>query len=249
MVTVLRHQKGNHRFYTVEGDPEVEGLELPNVTSITNVLDKPALVGWAERMGIEACIDFIRSNPKFDGEDIEQYLIHMQSETKGASRRTRDTAAEFGTGLHEIIQGVLSGAMPATIPSEYTDVVGNFVTWYQQSGLGNIAFSELPVYSRKYRYGGTVDAIGYVAGNQSVIIDWKTSNGLYPEIALQLAAYGYAYAEMNNLPFDSLRLIAVRLGKDRPDFETKEVYNSAESLQGFLGAMAIHKWQHTKALI
>ena len=53
MVTVTQHTgRGGSRYYMAEGDPKVGEIRLPSVTTITNVLDKPALVGWAERMGV-----------------------------------------------------------------------------------------------------------------------------------------------------------------------------------------------------
>lgn len=251
MVTVTRQQKGNRRYYTVEDDESVAGLELPSVTTLTNVLDKPALVGWAERIGIEGCQQFAKDY-NFEttphGLDWEEWVDYMGATVKGITHRTRDAAADKGTAIHEYIDDILHGGMPHPVPSEYQQAISNFVRWYTSSGITNIQFSELPVYSSTYKYGGTIDAIGQ-NHTGAVLLDWKTSNGLYPEVALQLAGYCQAYAEMNNCNPHAIKLLAVRLGKDRPDFEVKEVANFDVSFKGFLAAKGIYEWKQSKPLV
>jgi len=48
------------------------------------------------------------------------------------------------------------------------------------------------VVSRQYRYMGTLDLICELPRLGTTLIDVKTSKGVYPETALQLAAYGLA---------------------------------------------------------
>lgn len=252
MVEVTRHQKGNRRFYTVDGDPDVLGLELPNVTTITNVLDKPALVGWAERVGIEAMrnnVEGFLDAPGVQYLDKEQWLDECAANAKGATRRTVDTAAEVGTGIHAAIEEVLKRTSVPNIPVEYQQAMANFAAWYNQSNIKELTLSETMVYSKTYRYGGTLDAIGVTHDDQLILLDWKTSNGLYPETALQLAAYCQAYCEMYMFYPNDVILTAVRLGKDRPEFETKTVSSFSESFSGFLACMGIAAWKKTKALI
>ena len=40
-----------------------------------------------------------------------------------------------------------------------------------------------------YRYAGTCDAVAKLKDGRLAVIDWKTGKRLYPEVALQLAAY------------------------------------------------------------
>tara|TARA_Y100000310_G_scaffold344943_1_gene460661 strand:- start:4428 stop:5186 length:759 start_codon:yes stop_codon:yes gene_type:complete len=252
MAEVTRHQKGNRRFYTVQGDPEVDGLELPNVTTLTNVLDKPALVGWAERVGIAAMREQVKETltTRVIVHPTDEWLDNCAANAKGATRREVDVAADKGTSIHALIEEVIKGVLIPVIPPEYQQPIANFVLWYNNSNIATLEFSEVMVYSAKYRYAGTVDAVGRTKDGQLILLDWKTSNGLYKETALQLAAYCQAYCEMNGILHpDEVILTAVRIGKDRPEFETKTVTNFYSSLSGFLACMNIAEWNKSKPFV
>ncbi len=57
-----------------------------------------------------------------------------------------------------------------------------------------IHHAEVPLVSERYRFGGRLDAIG-VVGNEMVLVDWKTSNSVYLDYTLQLAAYSLLWEE------------------------------------------------------
>jgi hypothetical protein len=57
--------------------------------------------------------------------------------------------------------------------------------------------TEASVYNRTERYAGTLDAIATIQGRK-LVLDAKTGKAVYPEVALQLAAY--RYAEFMGLP-------------------------------------------------
>lgn len=48
--------------------------------------------------------------------------------------------------------------------------------------------------SEQYRFGGTPDAIGKVDG-ELCLIDWKTSNSVYSDYLIQIAAYKHLWEE------------------------------------------------------
>ena len=245
MTTITRHTgRGGSRYYLVEGDDALAGVQLPNVTSITNVLDKPALVGWAERMGIESLaklvLDFDEENT--DGTPFKgAVMAGLMEDAKGATRRIKDDAADIGTETHGIIENILTGGVPVAVPSALKSVIDSFTNWFSQSGIESIELAETMVYSAKHKYAGTIDVVARMQDGSLAIIDWKTSNGLYKETALQLAAYGVAYTEQYPQLKDP-QLLAVRLGKDYPAFEVKEVTNPMECFHGFLACMGIRQW-------
>ena len=102
--------------------------------------------------------------------------------------------------------------MEPEVPPDLAQVVDNFTSWRRKAGL-DIHLAETMVYSAKYRYAGTMDALAYRKGIM-VALDWKTSNRLYPEHALQVAAYAKALEEMTGQPVKEAWV--VRLGKTAP---------------------------------
>lgn len=244
MQQVTRHTgRGNSRFYTLEGDES--GVRYPNVTSITGVLDKPALVGWAEGMGISGCAQYILDNngtiPE-DRDSLFEWLNGMREDVKGISRRKKEDAADVGTETHTIIERVLRGEIGVDIPDHLRQTINSFMEWYAYMGKVEVLFMELGVVSTKYSYGGTIDVVMKLPSKRIMVYDWKTSNGLYKETTLQLAAYRQAFIEMSGYHPNDVGCAAVRLGKDYPAFEYKDVNNPDECLTGFLACMQIRQW-------
>ena len=52
------------------------------------------------------------------------------------------------------------------------------------------------VFSKKYKYAGTVDLIYKNKLNELLLIDFKTSKSIYDHFCLQVSAYAKAYEEM-----------------------------------------------------
>jgi len=53
---------------------------------------------------------------------------------------------------------------------------------------------ERRIYSWRFRYAGQCDLLGKVQGKRA-IIDWGSSENIYPQMSLQLAAYIAVYEE------------------------------------------------------
>jgi hypothetical protein len=59
-----------------------------------------------------------------------------------------------------------------------------------------VRHTEVSLASEKHKFGGTLDAIGIVNGSNGLaLIDWKTSNSIYPDYLYQLAAYQLLWEE------------------------------------------------------
>jgi hypothetical protein len=54
-----------------------------------------------------------------------------------------------------------------------------------------VGMAEASVFNRAQRYAGTLDALGSIDGRR-LLFDWKSGKSVYPEVALQLAAYRHA---------------------------------------------------------
>ena len=179
-----------------------DGKRVPGVTTILGVLAKPALIGWANRMGLE-------------GIDTTKYV---------------DAAARVGTLAHYLVECHLEGQEPELddfTPNEIKRAEWSFKkfqAYSQEHELQPIALEE-PLVSESLRFGGTVDFCGYRDG-MPVVIDFKTSKALYPEHLTQAVAYRHLVAE--NLILDPGAVYILRIGRDESEgFEERKVGNLA----------------------
>jgi hypothetical protein len=172
-----------------------DGTKVPSVTTIiSRFKESGGLIHWAWKLGAE-------------GKDY---------------RKERDDAANAGTLAHAMVEDWVSGTQ--TDLSEYDDdtirkakqAYSAFMEWAEQTNL-KITHSELPLISEKYRFGGTLDCM-LVNGKRS-LGDVKTSNSLYHDYLMQLAAYGILWDE--NFPDQSIDggYHIMRFSKDEGDFE------------------------------
>ncbi len=146
--------------------------------------------------------------------------------------QVRDEAADFGTQAHILVEQIIQGLEPE-IPPEMVPVVDSFSAWRRQARL-DIRLTETMVYSARYRYPGAMDAVAYRSG-KLVALDSKTSNGLYPEYALQVAAHARALEEMTGRPVSEAR--AAHLGKREPEFEARKVVDIDAAFDAFRAAL------------
>ena len=202
---IRRIDRRGGRHYVVEGDPQVEGVELPSVTTVLQIINKPALVPWARNISLEkvrvTMMEGLRPSDNAEAGLImpggwAEYVDKVIEEARRRPDQVRDQAADFGTRAHIIIADLLEGQEPE-YGDEFKPVVNAFLEWQRTSGLQMTA-SERMVYSVEDRYGGALDIKAAGTDGRRAIVDIKTSNGIYPEFALQVAAYAKADKEMES---------------------------------------------------
>ena len=132
----------------------------------------------------------------------------FQQGKAGKSRLYEDAevACDIGTCAHGMVELCVSGATEDAIIDYTTTTLPDEAQRQQawsafrayQSWAANfhvrIVASEIQLVSERFRYGGTPDAIG-VIGNQLALIDYKTSNSVYADYLIQLAAYKHLWEE------------------------------------------------------
>lgn len=137
-------------------------------------------------------------------------------------RDVRDKAASAGTLAHDMIEAHLRSEEFAPEADADETVLVNarkgfdaFVEWSQQTKL-EVVDTEMVLVSEEHQYGGTPDAIGYCAGKLA-LLDWKTSNRIYQDYLVQIAAYRQLWHE--NHPHDRLETFhLLRFGKEYGEF-------------------------------
>ena len=181
-----------------------DGTLVPGVTTVTGLLNKPALMWWGYQKGIEKV-------------DLNAFL---------------DDAKKAGSLTHEMIARDFGGPEPDM--SEYTpkqiDLAENaylsFCNWEKQHTLEPIAIEKQMV-SEIHRFGGTCDWYGIYDGRPWVL-DFKSSDNIYDEHKIQLAAYVQLLREAG-YEVDGARIIQIGKGdneeyQDHPIVETLDTY-------------------------
>jgi hypothetical protein len=189
---------------------DVDGTRVPGVTTIIGRFkDSSALMFWAFKQG-----------------------------QSGAERLydSAEKAADIGTTAHAMIEAhineedTIKVLSDSGLSEEDMDKADNayqqYLKWEKQTGITLLSkYQEISLVSKEYRFGGTPDALGMVDGNL-VLPDWKTSNAVYMDYILQLAAYKHLVEDGVKLDTgEPLGMGEVkgfhllRFAKDYPDFE------------------------------
>lgn len=117
--------------------------------------------------------------------------------------RRRDSGASIGTEAHALVEQFLKGTVTdtsATASQEAKNAYRAFVEWFSEVKPEVINVEEV-IYSRKYDYAGTYDAMLKING-KVYLTDLKTTNasrkapnGVYAENFMQIGAYAAAHEE------------------------------------------------------
>lgn len=156
-----------------------------SVTNVLSVIDKPALKPWAAKKTAEFAWDHRETwvnLPRMAAVDL----------MKREALRYTGAAADIGTAVHELAEKYVRGEeLELDVPIDGTDGhIRQFVQFLADFSPEYLMV-EATVYCEKPRYAGTLDAIVEIPGMGTFVLDIKTG-GVWPEAALQLAAYANA---------------------------------------------------------
>ena len=194
---------------------KVGGLKVDGVTSVLQVLNKPALMYWA----VNQTIGYLEANLKAGTVLDEVQIKGLLSEAKVAHRKKKDAAADFGTMAHKWIEDYINGLKPATFTNAILkNSIDKFLKW---EGDNKVIFHEVErmIYSKKLNYAGKFDFLCEIDG-KLWIGDIKTSTGIWDEYLFQTAAYQQAYTEETGAKVAGS--LIVRIGKDGDEVEIKK---------------------------
>ncbi len=218
----IRFDDGRHVFYGPNGE------YLTSVTGVTGVIDKSGpLMYWAVNLARDYLLEKIQS-----GQIVEMDIIEASKQHRAFKKK----AADMGTQIHQWCSDWILGKKPK-MPEE--EKVVNGITAFlkfQKEHKFKWIDSERIVYSKKYGYAGILDAVAK-KGKELVLVDFKSSNGIYDEMRFQVSGYQIAYEEETGKKFD--KRIIVRFGKETGEFEVKELDNDEADKKAFLACLAL----------
>jgi len=207
----------------------INGREYVRVTSTLSVIAKQRLLNWVGRVGRK---------------EADKIL---------SSRQT------IGTVIHKLIETILDGE---EIPlyeyeSEIQNSINKFYMFKDAANLKPVAL-EQPIWSNEFGYAGTIDYIGYYKSplkffkrkkpkfldSSYVIIDWKTSKGIYEQYGLQVAAYAHALAELTGKEVDGAVIVLFRDGVLKFKEYTKKELD--DLFEVYKAVLTIYRWKYKK---
>lgn len=169
-----------------------DGSRVPSVTTIIGRFkESGALIHWAAGQSAKYVAENCPDNPS------KADIVKLCDQAKNAYRDVRDAAAEAGTLAHEAVEAWIrkqpyAFAGNAAVVEKAEMAYGNFLEWAGQTSL-EITHAEVPLISEKHKFGGTLDAM-LISGKRS-LGDWKSSNAVYGDYLVQIAAYGILWEE------------------------------------------------------
>jgi hypothetical protein len=158
------------------------------VDGVTTVLGdgipKPGLITWAARETAGYAVDH--------WEELAALPISKrQRQLEGARYETTNTAKVRGTTVHKLAQRLAAGE-EVEVPEHLTGYVDSYLSFAEEWQPAE-QLVEAPVFNRTLRYAGTLDLLAGLRDDRAWLLDYKTGqSGVFPESALQLAAYRYA---------------------------------------------------------
>lgn len=206
------------------------GKFVPGVTTILQVINKPALLQWSADMASDYWYDQLALGTKD--------LMLIRAEAKAAHRIRKETAGGIGNNIHDYAECFFKKKeLPPLLTDQAKKGVEAFHKWLDAHKIKILA-SERMVFSKEHHYAGTCDFVAEIDGVLGVG-DIKTSSGIFNEMRFQTAAYQQALEEEKKIKFP-VRWI-VRFDKKTGKFQAKSFYNFDTDFQGFKAALDLHR--------
>jgi len=194
LIDVLPVERVPVKFGPREIYKDAAGKRVPSVTTIlSRFKESGGLLHWANQAGL-------------DGLTLED---------------ARAVAATAGTMAHALVEAAINHRPDPDLLGD-ADTIRRaraaFDTYRKWADAYHITMrhTEVSLVSQLHRFGGRLDAIG-LEGDTLVLLDWKTSNAVYPDMLLQLAGYKLLWEE--NFPDHRLHGFHLcRFAKEQGDF-------------------------------
>jgi hypothetical protein len=182
----------------------LDGKRVLSVTKALSILDKPALKGWAWRIAMKGSA----SIPPMQRTEEEQEKALIAA--GHGWWQVRNEAALRGKSLHDALHALIETGEPPDLdkfPEEqhgYVQALAKY--WIERQP--KLLFAELPVGSRKHRYGGRIDLVRLDDHGNPIPVDYKSGKAdtfgdprpPFMEAHFQTGAYALALHEQYGLP-------------------------------------------------
>lgn len=219
----------------------------PSITNIIGMIDKKFLPGYYARLVAEYAV---RNLPtiQYQAEKFgEDYAIGSLKAVPSAPNRN----ANIGDEIHDAIDQWVKDR--EHVPEFSTSTAANmYHQWlcFASQGAFEVVRSEFTVWSYAHGYAGTGDLMLDWPGLGLGIVDTKSGNQVYPEVALQTTALTHADvildANGNESPMPRIDWQGVMHIRPR-SIKLYELDRTDEAWETFLAAKRIFDWKRFDA--
>lgn len=235
------------------------GELLPSVTTKTKIINKPHLLRWS----IKKAIEWLEVEDRFANLSVIDYRNDMIDGAFSAHVKVRDDAGDVGTQAHNAIELYIKdwikndkrpGDIKEFFPNTYSVATNSFVRGIDPRAVASARaleklmidkdvyplYSEILVGHPKYS-AGTLDFLCMWNGKLT-LADFKTSNSVSDDYALQTVAYKFFFEYMTWLKIEQIKII--HLSKDSDKYTLYKVNRMASALKAFKGVVSLYDWMY-----
>ena len=203
-------------------------------------------------------VNYIISQGFNKGPRFQNWLLQQRPEE---AQRILESAGDRGTRVHAAIRDLIGGnevKIDQQYPSELTkgrfepltaeewNCIRGFANWFEEY-QPEVMGQEIVVFGNTELYAGTIDFLGTILTNKGriqVLIDWKSSSGIWDEYKLQVAAYWNAYIWGKIDEFVPDYTAIVRIGtKHKAKFEM-QLFDAKETMDNYKRFLEVKSLHH-----
>jgi len=238
------------RFYTWQQK------DYPSVTSIRRLIGMPfTLHQWVLSRIIDRAVEqhdtittmLEREAKPRERKRNENVTKEVRKFLRAAATEERDLAGDRGTRAHDAIA---SGLVPEDCAADIRGFVFQFRDFITTTGA-TVLWSERQIFNLRYGYAGTADLLIQFPNGRVVILDLKTSRGIYLDHAVQIIAYamGEFVGENDRVDAGATKQLLSATGMAilhlyETEWEYVEVKADASLFAGFVGSLAFARFLH-----
>lgn len=235
------------------------GIVQASVTTKLKVVNKPHLIRWAVEKGVE----WLEVDDRWRFLKVNTMRKSYLDGAKEAHTEIRDDAGGVGTRAHNAMEWYIkewlkTGERPADIRNFFKEeivVVDGHLTKSSTGDLRSVAAarglekllighdvvplaSEILVGNEKLS-AGTLDFLCLWDG-RITLADFKTSNNISTDYALQTVAYKYFFEKMTDIKISQIKII--HLNKDNDRYTLYRVVDTVAAYKAFKSVVGIYDW-------
>ncbi len=226
MTMLIQSEKDGH-YLTFDDEKHKYMLDGNPVSGVTTINKKgyptaPFLITWLSKQAALYTIDQLKQFPEPVIKLPDYLLEEISKKATSAGSKLAKKAADIGSlvhswaeldGLSDIkgIQDLLRIINTHADCQKILNCVDEYKKWSEESKYEMIDAEQI-IASVTYKYAGKYDRL-VKSGNKTILIDFKTSSGIYTEMKVQVGGgYRQALKEWRGIELDGIDL--VRFGKD-----------------------------------